>query len=109
MTEEVKIAQNPQTSAAIPPSVSKSQSPSFWSMLFGSTSSTTKKVEENPIIANKDLKEQVKYLLSLPDEEYSDRKLTQALRKYIVEVEHHHTQSIGDYKTHIAPSYRKTE
>lgn len=108
MTEEVKIAQNAQTSAAIPP-VSKSQIPSFWSMLFGSTSSTTKKVEENPIIANKDLKEQVKYLLALPDEEYSDRKLTQALRKYIVDVERHHTQSIGDYKTHIAPSYRKTE
>lgn len=109
MAEETKLTPSIQTSSS-GTTVVKSQTPSFWSLLFGGGSaSTTKKQEENPIIANKDLKEQVKYLLALPDEEYSDRKLTQALRKYIVEVERHHTQSISDYKTHIAPSYRKVE
>ena len=41
----------------------------------------------------------------MPDEEYSDKKLTSDLRKYITEVENRYTTTINDYKTHIAPSF----
>jgi len=60
---------------------------------------------ENELIKNKDLKDQVKYLLELPDEEYSDKKLTSKLRQYITEVEKHYSSTISDYKSHISPSY----
>lgn len=71
---------------------------------------TTAKPEEkieNPIIKDKDLKEQVKAILELPDEEYNDSKLTSKLRQFIGEVENHYNSTISDYKSHIAPSYRE--
>lgn len=46
-------------------------------------------------------------MLELPDEEYSDKKLTSKLRQYISEVEKHYNTLITDYKSHIAPSYRE--
>jgi len=36
------------------------------------------------------LKDQVQYLMRLPDEEYSDKQLTSELRKYILETDSHH-------------------
>jgi hypothetical protein len=48
-------------------------------------------------------------LLELPDAEYSDKKITQELRKFISETDKHHTALVADYKTHIAPSYWKVE
>lgn len=62
-------------------------------------------VQENTSIKDKELKDQVKYLLELPDEEYSDSKLTSKLRQYILEVEKHYISVINDYKAHIAPSF----
>jgi hypothetical protein len=47
--------------------------------------------------------------LELPDDEFSDKKVTQELRKYIVETEKHHSSLLADYKTHMAPSYWKVE
>jgi hypothetical protein len=68
-----------------------------------------KKTIENPQLLNKDLKDQVKYLLELPDDQYNDKKITQDLRKFIMETDKHHTSTVADYKTHIAPSYWKAE
>ena len=76
------------------------------------TDSSSKKKEkqsENPIIVNKTLKDQVKYILELPDEEYSDKKITQELRKYILETEKQYNSVLADYKSHIAPSFWKVE
>lgn len=60
---------------------------------------------ENTDIKNKDLREQVKYLLELPDEQYNDQKLTSKMRQYIGETEKEYTSVVSDYKTHISPSY----
>ena len=38
---------------------------------------------ENREIKDKELREQVKYLLELPDEQYNDQKLTSKMRQYI--------------------------
>jgi hypothetical protein len=62
---------------------------------------------ENKEIKDKELREQVKYLLELPDEQYNDQKLTSKMRQYIAETEKEYTSVINDYKTHIAPSYRE--
>lgn len=81
-----------------------------------------KDADENQLLDNKvtvfttnkdleqmELKDQVRYLLSLSDEDYDDKKLTSKLRGYIVETEQRQTSVIADYKTHIAPSYRAVE
>ena len=60
---------------------------------------------ENVNLKNLELKDQVKAIIAMPDEEYSDKKLTSDLRKYISEVEKRYTTTINDYKTHIAPSF----
>jgi len=73
------------------------------------TIKTDNKKPENPSIANKDLKEQVKYLLSLPDNDYDEKKLTSQLRQYILEVEKHYSTTVSDYKSHIAPAYREVK
>jgi len=79
--------------------------PSDKSKKWKSTSKKDKEIEENILIKDKDLKEQVKYLLEMPDNEYSDKKLTSKLRQFIGEVEKHYTTTIDDYKSHIAPSF----
>ena len=56
-------------------------------------------------INNKDLKDQIQAIIQLPDEEYSDKKLTSKLRQYIWEIEKHYQTTISDYKSHIAPSF----
>lgn len=82
----------------------------FWGLFWSGTSSKkSDKVVENTQIVNKELKDQVKYLLELPDDQYSDKKLTSELRKFIVEIDKHHTSTVADYKSHISPSYWKVE
>jgi len=60
---------------------------------------------ENKEIKDKALRDQVKYLLELPDEQYNDQKLTSKMRQYIAETEKEYSTVINDYKSHIAPSY----
>jgi hypothetical protein len=55
------------------------------------------------------LAQQIRDLLQMPDEEYSDKKLTSELRQYIKEVDTHYNSLLADYKSHIAPSYWKIE
>jgi len=55
--------------------------------------------------ANKNLADEIKLLLALPDEEYNDSKLSSNLRQYILGVEKQYNSVITDYKTHIAPSF----
>jgi hypothetical protein len=62
---------------------------------------------ENVEIKDKELRDQVKYLLELPDDQYNDQKLTSKMRGYIAETEKEYTSVISDYKSHIAPSYRE--
>lgn len=51
--------------------------------------------------------DEIKALLTLPDDQYTDKKLSSRLRQYILDVEKEYTAVISDYKTHIAPSYRE--
>ncbi len=62
---------------------------------------------ENIAIKDKELRDQVKYILELPEDKYNDKLLTSKLRQYISETEKEYTTVINDYKTHIAPSYRE--
>ncbi|UFX83084.1 VirB4-like conjugal transfer ATPase, CD1110 family [Candidatus Absconditicoccus praedator] len=62
------------------------------------------KKEESPL-KDKSLEEQIKYLINLPDEEYSDKLLTPKLRNYINKIENEYVSMFQDQKTHIAPSY----
>lgn len=82
----------------------------FW-FLFPSTAPkatvTSVKTEDNALIKDKWLKEQIKFLLEMPDEEYNDKKLTSKLRQYVLEVEKHYNTLITDYKSHVAPSFRE--
>ncbi len=86
----------------------------FFNGLFGIKTNNIKdqkkeKIPDNPIIVNKTLKDQVRYVLELPDEEYNDKKITQELRKYILETEKQYNSVLADYKSHIAPSFWKVE
>jgi len=60
---------------------------------------------ENNEIKDKELRDQVKYLLALPDDQYNDQKLTSKMRAYIANTEKEYSTVINDYKSHIAPSY----
>jgi hypothetical protein len=64
-------------------------------------------VPENESIKDKELRDQVRYLLELPDDQYDDKKLTSKLRQYIMETEKEYNTVISDYKSHISPSYRE--
>lgn len=69
---------------------------------------TTKEVlPENANIKDKELREQIKYLLELPDDQYTEEKLTSKVRQFIIDTEKSYTSVINDYKSHIAPSYRE--
>ena len=69
------------------------------------TTATAQKLPDNPLLADKELGEQVKYILTVPDDQYDEKKLTSKLRQYILEVEKHYSTTIHDYKSHIAPAY----
>ena len=60
---------------------------------------------ENVAIKDRALKDQIKYILELPDDKYEDKLLTSKLRQFISETEKEYTSVINDYKSHIAPSY----
>lgn len=51
------------------------------------------------------LTEQIKKLIEMPDEQYSEKLLTSDLRKHIQKVEKEYVTSLADYKSHMAPSY----
>jgi len=55
-----------------------------------------------------ELQEQVRQLLSIPDDKYQDTLLNSDLRKYLLTVEKDFLSAMQDYKSHIAPSYRAT-
>ena len=78
----------------------------WWTTSTGNAGNKAKDVlPENVAIKDKTLRDQVKYLLELPDNEYNDKLLTSKLRQYISETEKEYASVINDYKTHIAPSY----
>lgn len=52
---------------------------------------------------------QIKALIEMPDEKYSDKLLTSELRKHIQKVEKEYVTSLADYKSHIAPSFREVK
>jgi conjugal transfer ATP-binding protein TraC len=59
------------------------------------------------LLRNKSLEEQLRYLLTIKDEDYNDSMLTPELRKYILAIEKEYVSTLSDYKTHIAPSVRE--
>ena len=52
-----------------------------------------------------ELREQIKKILEIPDEEYKDSMLTSEMRRFIKQVDDEYTANIADFKSHIAPSY----
>jgi len=62
---------------------------------------------ENTEIKDKALRDQIKYILELPDDKYEEKMLTSKLRQFISETDKEYTSVISDYKSHIAPSYRE--
>ena len=60
---------------------------------------------ENIDIKDQELRDQVKYLLELPDDQYDDKKLTSQLRKYIADTEKQYNTVISGYKSHVSPSF----
>ncbi len=86
----------------------------FFSWIFGNVQKTDKtKTVVDPLVqaqtdaekGNVTLQDQLKEILHMPDEEYSDKKLTSQMRTYIQGAEKEYAASIADYKSHIAPSY----
>ena len=75
-----------------------------WENVEKKDKKTDKQVKNQPVLA-----QQIRDLLQMPDEEYSDKKLTSELRQYIKEVDTHYNSLLADYKSHIAPSYWKIE
>lgn len=74
------------------------------------TNSVTKEtIKDNNVIKDKTIREQVQYILNVPDNEYSDKKLTSELRQYIQETENHYNSIVTNAKNHIAPSYREVK
>ena len=55
-----------------------------------------------------ELQEQVRQLLSIPDDKYQDTLLNSDLRKYLLTVEKDFLSAMQDYESQIAPSYRAT-
>lgn len=51
------------------------------------------------------LTDQIKKLVDMPDDQYSDKLLTSELRKHIQKIEKEYVTSLADYKSHMAPSY----
>lgn len=59
------------------------------------------------LLKNKSLEDQLKYIINLDDDKFKDTLLTSELRKYIMEFEKEYVETLSDYKSHIAPSYRE--
>jgi len=65
-------------------------------------------VTAGEISSNYELKEQIRQMLSISDDKFSDSLLNSDLRKYLLTVEKDFLAAMQDYKSHIAPSYRQT-
>ena len=59
------------------------------------------------LLKDKPLEEQLKEIIEMDDDKYSDNLLTSKLRKYIIEFEKEYVKTLRDHKEHIAPSYRE--
>lgn len=79
----------------------------LWANKPAETKVWAEKSSKTPLKKNQTIADQIKELLNIPDEEYSDKKLTSELRQYIKEVDQHYSSLLSDYKSHLAPSYRK--
>ena len=53
----------------------------------------------------RELREQIKKILEIPDDEYKDSMITSDMRRFIKKVDDEYTSNIADFKSHIAPSY----
>ena len=62
---------------------------------------------QKTLLANKSLEEQIKEIVAMDDDAYSDDLLTPELRKYVVAFEKEYVKTLRDHKEHIAPSYRE--
>ena len=60
-------------------------------------------------LANQSLDEQLRRIVQLDDDKYDDNLLTPELRKNILTLEQEYVQTMKDYKSHIAPSYREMQ
>lgn len=89
-------------SGIFPSLFTKKWAPAGAGMLGGKSKEV---LPENGAIKDKELRDQIKYLLELPDEKYNDSLLTSKLRQFISETEKEYSTVINDYKSHIAPSY----
>ena len=63
-----------------------------------------KKMTENEKKA-KELREQIRKILEIPDSEYKDSMITSDMRRFIKQVDEEYTSNMADFKSHIAPSY----
>jgi hypothetical protein len=57
------------------------------------------------ITSNLPVKDQLKQLIAMSDDQYSDKLLNADLRKYLLDLEKDYQKAMTDYKSHIAPSY----
>lgn len=99
----------------------KAKKPGFFEQFFSRIFGNPKKAKQNEAAkaaqqaqidaAHKDdsLTEQIKKLIEMPDDQYSDKLLTSDLRKHIQKVEKEYVSSLSDYKSHMAPSYREVK
>jgi hypothetical protein len=71
------------------------------------TDGVTAQESKKSLLANKSLEEQLKKIILIEDEKYTDALLTPELRKYLVTLEQEYVQTMRDYKSHLAPSYRE--
>lgn len=69
----------------------------------GASVQTSKKA----LLANKSLEEQLQNIILMDDDKYKDSLLTPELRKYLVTLEQEYVQTMTNYKSHLAPSYRE--
>lgn len=74
---------------------------------FRRTDWVTAQENKRSLLANKSLEEQLQRIILIEDEKYTDKLLTPELRKYIVTLEQEYVQTMQDYKSHLAPSYRE--
>ena len=65
----------------------------------------TKEDKKKTLEQNDSLEEQLKKIITLPDEDYDDSKVWPKLRKYITQLEWEYVKTMTDYRSHIAPSF----
>lgn len=66
---------------------------------------TSKKQSWTQKLQSKKIDEQIRQIINMPDEEYSDKFLTSQLRQHLMDIEKDYLSTMNDYKSHIAPSF----